>query len=293
VQFRSKLAGGDGSFLSRLDVKPKNKHFFRNQAHQAIGRARGFLESGDINDCRNAALELRMAIEFLTYDRLMAYSKELPSETYETWQPRKVLQLLLDIDPLADKSCSISFAKESSPGVQAEEMQFLGEETALDLNTIRENYDALGSFLHAPTIKQIDEKGLPDLEGLRTRCLKLASDIEDVLSSSIFNVTIGQFTEFDCQRCGKTVRRRLPSDTATIDAKCLNCGAPYNIYQKDGGAFWRPSQKTVPCPAAECDAEIDLWVDRIEPGVDVQCDTCKTNFKIGLALFTEGNTDDG
>jgi len=46
-----------------------------------------------------AALHLRMAIESLTYERTQAYREFLPPENIAAWQPRRVLEALLEIDP--------------------------------------------------------------------------------------------------------------------------------------------------------------------------------------------------
>ena len=50
-----------------------------------------------------------MAMEALTYDRALAYKDEFPPDEYETWQPIKVMSVLLEIDPTTDKNSSISF----------------------------------------------------------------------------------------------------------------------------------------------------------------------------------------
>lgn len=53
-----------------------------------------------------------MAMEALTYDRAASYKDEFPPDEYETWQPRKVMSVLLEIDPMADKDSVLAFAIE-------------------------------------------------------------------------------------------------------------------------------------------------------------------------------------
>jgi hypothetical protein len=55
---------------------------------------------------RYAALELRFAMEAVTYDRALAFRDEISPEEYKTWQPRKLMQILHDIDPTVGKSTS-------------------------------------------------------------------------------------------------------------------------------------------------------------------------------------------
>lgn len=77
-------------------------HNFRQDARDAIERAKEMLEGGNVqgHQLRYAALEVRMAMEALTYERAQSYKAELPESAYDTWQPKRVMQLLLDIDPM-------------------------------------------------------------------------------------------------------------------------------------------------------------------------------------------------
>lgn len=100
---------------------------FRNEARRALERAKAELETMRQDRLKYAALELRMAMEALTYDRANAYKAEIPPSEYEAWQPRKVMLLLLDIDPDADKNSAISVGAEKEPGKPAKDMNFLGE----------------------------------------------------------------------------------------------------------------------------------------------------------------------
>jgi len=110
---------------------------YRNDARAALKRARAELALGDNERIRYAALELREAMEALTYDRASAYSKELPSSAYDTWQPRRVMELLLEIDPNADKDSTLAVGLEETPGVSAPVMHSLGAEKVLNLGQLR------------------------------------------------------------------------------------------------------------------------------------------------------------
>ena len=61
----------------------------------------------------------------------LAYEDEFPPAEYEAWQPRKVMAILLEIDPNADKDSSLAFGIEPALGVTPDEMQSLGTETRL------------------------------------------------------------------------------------------------------------------------------------------------------------------
>lgn len=126
---------------------------YRGMAREHVKIATEQLKSGNDSFLKYAALELRMAMEAITYDRAVAFKEEFPEEEYNTWQPKKVMGVLLEIEPTADMDSTISFGLQEEYGVPAKEMNLLGTETILNMKTLKCHYDALGSFLHIPTIK--------------------------------------------------------------------------------------------------------------------------------------------
>ena len=99
---------------------------YRNLARKHLNQAEDRLEEGLDQSLKYAALELRMAMEALTYDRAAAYKNEFPPSEYETWQPRKVMMVLLEINPMADKDNSIAIGIEDEYGVPARKLASLG-----------------------------------------------------------------------------------------------------------------------------------------------------------------------
>lgn len=257
---------------------------FRQEARLALHRGRAELETGDDQRLKYAALELRMAMEALTYDRLQAFKAEIPPKEYETWQPRKVMLMLLEIDPNVDKGCTLSMGREEY-GVPTKHMKVVGTEDVLDLASLKKHYDALGAHLHMPTLKQIEQGPPFDPQRLRARCEKIAAVIEKVLSSSVFNITLGSFAELPCQRCGTTIRKRIPVGLKVIKAKCFECGAPYVITDKGTGqTLWKVLQEKIHCPTDNCDAKIGVWRDEIKPGTWWTCHECGETYEITLGV---------
>ena len=82
-------------------------------ARKSLARAKTELAS---NRTRYAALELRDAMEALTYDRALAWANDLPPEEYKTWQPRKLMSALLEIDPSIGMSATLAVGIETEYG---------------------------------------------------------------------------------------------------------------------------------------------------------------------------------
>ncbi len=266
---------------------------YRSSARNHLKRSEEELDSGNTERLKYAALELRMAMEALTYDRALAYKDEFPPTEYETWQPRKVMSVLLEIDPTADKDSAISCGIEKEYGVPAPVMTPLGSENVLNLATLRKHYDALGSFLHIPSMKQSREGKVHDLQRLRNRCEEIAASVRDVLSSPVFNAIFGNFATVDCIVCGKRIRKRLPHCESGVHAECFECGASYTIIDKGNGEVeWQPRQQELECGNADCRQKVYVWQHEIEAGRHWVCEGCggQNRFVLGIRYLAQDRT---
>jgi hypothetical protein len=230
---------------------------FRHSARTALERARAELASNEPYRFRYAALELRDAMEALTYDRAMAYKNDIPPEEYYTWQPRKLMMVLLGVDPDIGKSSTLAIGIEDEYGkpVPPEQMLTLGTDHVLGLADLKTHYDALGSYLHMPSLSQIQAGKIADLGKLRERCEAVAHAIEKVLSSKVWNNTLGNIATLErCMNedCGKPLHRRMPFGQEAIEARCFECNAEYTVAsQNNHEVRWIPKMSEVRCASPE------------------------------------------
>lgn len=260
---------------------------FRRMAHDYLTRAKAEMASGDDHRLRYAALEIRFCMEAITYGRAQAYKSEIPPEEFSTWQPRKVLDYLTEIDPHAALTSTITITPEVTPGVPdpaAKPITF-GTDVALTVNDLKKHYSAIGGYLHPPTLDKIDEPDALNPARLRKRCEDCIAILGNVLSSQAWHFTVGQFSEMSCKRCGKTVRRRLhPQDEQAVDTRCFECNAGYTIEQKDDMVIWKSKVEQVSCPTTGCSEKIAIWKDQIKPGSYWTCNGCKRSYQIALGI---------
>lgn len=260
---------------------------FRQRAREALARAKAEMASGSEARLHYAALELRLAIECVTYERAKSYERELPPSEYDTWQPGKLMKELLEIDPDADASGTLSFGVEDVQGELAKEMKTLGSEKVFNLAAIGKSYNALGSYLHQPTLKQLN-KGGHDLAKAREKCERIASQLEEVLSSSIFNINFGNFTSFQCMNddCTRLIRKRIPRGAVSVIAGCFDCSAEHEVtVDGDGKCSVRPMVQDVKCANPSCGYALKLFNHELRPGGHWTCTGCGTRSEIGLSVF--------
>ena len=261
---------------------------YRQLARHHLKLAHNELSSSSDPRLKYAALELRMTMEAITYDRAQAYKDEFPSSEYETWQPKKVLMVLLEIDSDADASSTISIGIQPDSHTPPETMQLLGTEKTFTLRRLKKHYDALGSYLHIISIKQSRTGNLQNMNKLRRQCEEIYQFLDEALRSPIFNMTLGNFSSLACQECGKTIRKRIPhSFNEPILADCFNCKAKYTLTDGGGGGgnvCWTLNQHELQCSNPNCQKITTILDHELTVGRHWVCSTCNGKNTIVLGI---------
>ncbi|WP_375157934.1 hypothetical protein [Bradyrhizobium sp. RDT46] len=271
---------------------------YRHLARESLTRAKAELATQDLHRLRYAALELRDAMEAVTYDRALAFKDEIPPEEYRTWQPRKLMAVLVDIDPSIGMTSTIAVGIESECGKQAENLEILGTDQVLTLKDIKSHYDAIGSHLHMPSLEQLEAGKIADPAKLRTRCEAVVAALESVLGSPVYNVTLGNFAQLtECmnEACRRPVRKRIPHGKTEIEAECFECKAIYTLVAHPGGAVeFKPKTTLVGCPSEGCSETFPLWPHELTPGTHWRCRCGSHNgIALGAHKIEEGPAGEG
>jgi hypothetical protein len=258
---------------------------YRHAARESLRLANIELSSGDDQRLKYAALELRMSIESLTYDRAAAYKNEFPQTEYATWQPKKVMQVLLEIDPHAASDSSLRIGVEPFLGGSPDVMREVGHETALSMGTIKRHYDALGSYLHVPTLKQALAGKKLDMAKLRGKCEEIATALGLVLASAVYNITLGKFATLECGKCQSPIRRRFPVGKESVRAECIECQAAYTLVSLGNNKVrWDPHVRHLKCGGENCQVETLIWEHEVRVGEYWVCTGCngQNSFCLGV-----------
>ena len=263
----------------------KTSNFYRTAAKTALERATKELEKNDNNRLQYVALDLRMSLECLIYERACNYTEELSGKKLSTWQPKKLLEILLEIDPYVDKSSCIRFGEEVAYGQTPDNMRYLGSERVLSLKEIKDYYDRLGSYLHTPTLDQIARTKVDAAENILIKCLEVAEIITLVLNSTIISADFRCTSSMECEKCGVNIVRRIPHDSKDVIADCINCKASYQLTVIDDNKVdWTPLQQNVNCANSSCNKPFPIWKRDFEIGTNWNCSHCGVNNRFVLGI---------
>ena len=261
---------------------------YRHEARNHFKDAKNSLKKKGCVEARSAALSLRLCMEALTYERAQVYQYDLPTGKFEVWQPRILMIQMLEIDPYADQDSTMSFGLESTPGVPAEKMTLLGTEKPIKLSVLKDHYDALGSYLHMPTIRKIENGKKFDEQKLRSRCQIIINELEINLSSTLWKASLNFTASQKCCECGETIKRRFKDGDEPRPVSCHECGMRYTLEcVGTGKVHWKPHQQKVVCLEESCKCEFYIPSHQIIHGAEFDCMDCCAKMIVGLAVFLE------
>jgi hypothetical protein len=149
--------------------------------------------------------------------------------------PRQVIAEMLTVDPHADQTSTIRIAIEETYGIPSLNMKALGEDRRFSLKWINTSYSALGNFLHAPTLFQIENDQVPTTEKILKKANDILKIIEHTLDTPFYNLSIGKFYEIECG-CGRHFKRRKDSIRLEDGIKCPSCDAIWDIISENSEA---------------------------------------------------------
>lgn len=169
-------------------------------------------------------------------------------------------------------------------------MHKLGTDTVFSLADLKKHYHAVGSMLHTPTMRQIEQAKPLDTTKLRIRLEAIARDLTKSLDSPVRNATFGHFASIICQRCEKPIRKRLPTGYDSVEAKCFSCGASYQLSLMEcGKVWWEPKIEEMSCATDGCTEVFELWRDKIQVGARWKCKQCSARYRIELGVVREAD----
>jgi len=260
----------------------------RHVARECVDRAKHLLSLGDEPSVRHACLELRFAIEYLSYDLLQVYRDEIDFDAVKKWQPKAVISEMRTVDEYADKSNALYMGPEVVPGEPAPEdgWRLVGEENRMSMEWANKNYGTLGNFLHAPTIDQLESGKSPTLETLIKRANIVLTACEQILNSRIYNCNFGNFFTFTCGDCGSQMKGRVkdPSKKQVVTCRNGKCGAIYDATPGEGERVVLILRKeNWVCPP--CGTENWIGLHCVKEGNALNCAKCGHEMKVDYHLI--------
>ena len=158
---------------------------YRAIARAHLSRANDLMNKGTLEDFQYACLELRFCLEALVFQNAQNYIALTENHIIDEWRPQRVLEELKEADPHADSSATFR-----SQNNDTGEWRTLGTDKRLSLRWVRKEYQALGYFLHQPTIKQFQDGAVPSIEAVSAKAKSVHHALKEILDSTLFKEVV-------------------------------------------------------------------------------------------------------
>lgn len=239
-----------------------------------------------------AALECRLTLEYLCYERFKLYFSYLSESDLKNWQPKHIIKQISDeIDEGVSKEFSISISAEKIDGrspetkEEFESLKYtpLGAQSELKFDKLHQLWNGLSNVaLHIP-VPSISSGDL-NIYGDKDNVRKKVSDVVSFLSGMKGNLLMGGSFEqeyaFNCFVCDGKIKRPVRNLQHQTVVSCINpkCQESY-VIQKDKNDEFEVIRSIIKfsCPSCNDNLEVPIRVFRdlrFDQILNIRCGKC-------------------
>lgn len=239
-----------------------------------ITTVKKLLKSGSDADLSYAALECRLAIERICYERLRIAHDYISHDDLKRWQPSNIVKtLLLEVDTKVAETFTFSISKAPVPKnstqltkseYEAFEYVPVGTQIGFKANKMAKLWNALAKLaLHVEIPKSKDSivSQYGDPIKIRAKVEDALNEIVRISKGTLTSSGFGEEISFVC-KCGATNRRRfgLLQDQQIVSCIKPDCNESYE-YQYNAQSFAR---RIFEITCQRCQAKENIPKNRLE-----------------------------
>lgn len=188
-----------------------------------------------------AALECRLAIERICYERLRLAHDYISHDDLRKWQPSDIVKTLIqEVDEQAATTLTISVApevpsKNTPEGFEALDWKPLGTQVGFNPNKLGKLWNGLAKLalhIEIPTSKDVTVRQYGDIQEIESKVKQALAEIKLISEGTLMSSGMGEDVSFECI-CGSKNKRRLEllKDGQTINCINPDCDESYDYVQ--------------------------------------------------------------
>ncbi len=259
------------------------------------------LSEGTKKSLTYAALECRLTIELICYERLKISYDYISHADLKKWQPRNVIEQVAeeaneDVASTFTISISTTPATEGSEPKTQEDYEALsyvpiGTQAGFNIRKLGKLWNALSNVaLHVSLPEQKNDQIsiYGDIDSTKSKVIEVIEELKKFKDGNLITSGFGKEYSFECNTCGTTLKRKL---NLLKNGQVINCISPscqesYDIYIQGDQAFH--SRRVFETPCNECNSNVQIpqrQVEKLRFGQSpllLDCESCKTPLHIEL-----------
>lgn len=251
-----------------------------------IERIRALLSEDTDQSVTYAALEARLALEKVCYDRLRQRHDYISHDQLRRWQPGAVVNTLMqEVDSHVGETLTLSISTEpTEPGSNIEDSKYVevGTQIGFDNKRITQMWNALGNLALHVRLPEHKDDYIPaygDKAGIRAKVEEVLVELERLAASTMDFSGLGSEVSFICS-CGEKNKRRADLLRDGQHVHCINptCKTVFKVMKREGCFSFEPVTASVNCEQCKITNFLPWHFVRDmnrEQVMSFNCHTCK------------------
>jgi DNA-directed RNA polymerase subunit M/transcription elongation factor TFIIS len=273
-----------------------------------IDRIEALLKEGTPSSVTYAALESRLTIELICYERLKtAYGYTSYSELRK-WQPKDVVeQVAQEANPLATSGFTVSVSRTSidnnrPPQSVADYEEFdyetIGTQIGFDTKKVGKLWHSLSHLaLHVRLPKNQHESlsAYREAEEITIKVQEALDLFREIDKGTLLASSPGPEVSFQCSSCGTTIKRKqdLVHNGRVINCPSPSCRESYVVIITELGIEF--GRRVLPVACDQCGTIIEVALSLVESlradqMMTAECQDCGSKVRIRLIPCTMRNS---
>jgi hypothetical protein len=259
-----------------------------------------------------AALECRLTLEYLCYERFKLSYSYLSSNDLKNWQPRHVVkQISEDIDENVTKGFTLSICNhslddklpETEEDYKSLEYTLLGQQPELNLNRVHSLWHGLANVaLHipVPTVSSGALEIYGNKEIVKDKVKSVVNYLSGLKGNLLMGGVLGEVLNFNCFTCDTLIKKPvkyLSSRSPTL-ANCINpkCNESYLLESDGKEQGFKITRRVFRFNCKGCNDKLDVPSNvfrelKFDQQLNISCGSCSASFTLIMRPLMKGDTD--
>jgi len=255
-----------------------------------------------------AALECRLTLEYLCYERFKLSYSYLSSDDLKSWQPRHVVkQVSEDIDENISKGFTLSISShslddklpETKEDYESLEYTLVGQQPELNLNRLHSLWHGLANIaLHipVPTISSGELEIYGDKEKIKKKVESVVVYLSELKGNLLMGGSLGEVFSFNCCMCDSLIKKPVKYLNSPSVVNCINpeCNESYLLEPEDKGQGFKIIRRIFKFGCKGCNGDLDVPTNvfkelKFDQQLNIRCGSCGASLTVVMRPLMKEN----
>lgn len=268
------------------------------------------LEEDTAQSLTYAALECRLTLEYLCYERFKLSYSYLSLDDLRGWQPKHVVkQVSQDIDENITKEFKLSISRQSVDGklpktkeeFESLEYELLGQQSELNISKLHTLWHGLANIaLHipVPTISSGQISIYGDKVKIKEKVGHVIKFLQGIDGNLLMGGSMGQAFSFNCFACDTIISKPTKLLSSSIKVNCINpkCIESYLIEARKKKDDFKITRRFFKFECKHCHEDLDVPSNlfnelKFDQQLNIVCSSCQASLTVIMRPLMKDNSD--